>query len=75
MLLLAEEKGKKEKKGMHSAKEPPVQHVNDLSRPGSANKWAPAPSPLAAAFAGESAVDIAAAQYTRPGRLEVHPSM
>ena len=40
-LLLAEERGKKERKGLHSAKEPPVQHVNDMSLPGSANKWAP----------------------------------
>lgn len=39
-LLIAEEKGKKEKKGLHSARDPPVQHVNDLTLPGSANKCA-----------------------------------
>lgn len=37
-LLTAEEKGKKDKKGLHSAREPPVHHVNDLSLPGNANR-------------------------------------
>ena len=37
-LLQAEERGKKEKKGLHSSREPPVHHVNDLSLPGSANR-------------------------------------
>ena len=29
-----------DKKGMHSAKAPPVHHVNDLSLPGNANRYA-----------------------------------
>lgn len=37
-LLIAEEKGRKEKKGMHSSKEPAIQRINDLTLPGSANK-------------------------------------
>ena len=40
-LMAAEESGKKNKKGMHSAKEAPVHHVNDVSLPGAANRYIP----------------------------------
>ncbi len=64
-LLLAEERGKKERKGLHSAKEPPVQHVNDMSLPGSANKWAPF---------GVSCPIYARHLYLLPLRMQVHRS-
>lgn len=64
-LLLAEERGKKERKGLHSGKEPPVQHVNDMSLPGSANKWAPF---------GVSCPICARHLYLLPLRMQVHRS-
>ena len=39
-LMAAEESGKKNKKGMHSAKDAPVHHTNDVSLPGAANRYA-----------------------------------
>ena len=41
-LMLAEESGKKNKKGLHSSRGPPVHHVNDVSLPNSANRCASA---------------------------------
>lgn len=38
-LMAAEEAGKKNKKGLHSAKEAPVHHANDVSLPGTANRY------------------------------------
>ena len=37
-LMLAEESGKKNKKGLHSSREPPVHHVNDVSLPNTASR-------------------------------------
>ena len=42
-LMLAEESGKKNKKGMHSSREPPVHHVNDVSLPNIQPAGAPTP--------------------------------
>ena len=38
--MLAEESGKKNRKGLHSSREPPVHHVNDVTLPNSANRCA-----------------------------------